>query len=188
MEKIKGWLSDRKVQIGLGVVAAVGIGAFIYYRSKNSKPSDPTTPRVPSKSVSFKNTSDISKYVDHTNLSYNATKDEIQKLTDEAQKFKFNSICVRTMHVKAFASQYRLSATIGFPKDPFEPESFDELMKVKEVIGNVNVDEKLKEAEGALQDGALEIDPVMPVCKVASKISDIKEELTGYFNLLRKYE
>jgi deoxyribose-phosphate aldolase len=83
-------------------------------------------------------------------LKPDATPDEIQKLCDEAAKFKFASVCVNPGYVSLCknllkGSGVKVCTVIGFP------------------LGSTTTEVKRFEAEQAIQNGAEEIDMVMNV-------------------------
>jgi deoxyribose-phosphate aldolase len=96
------------------------------------------------------NTLDISKYIEHTLLKPEATKEQVQKLFDEAIEYKFFGVCINPVHV-AFAKEYlknssvKVVTVIGFP------------------LGANTSDVKAYEAQKAVQDGADEIDMVINI-------------------------
>ena len=60
------------------------------------------------------------KYIDHTLLKPEATKDQIDKLISEAKEYNFKSICINPTHVQYAAEQLTDSdvlvcTVIGFP-------------------------------------------------------------------------
>jgi deoxyribose-phosphate aldolase len=92
----------------------------------------------------------IAGKIDHTLLKPDATPDEIQKLCDEAAKFKFASVCVNPGYVSLCknllkGSGVKVCTVIGFP------------------LGSTTTEVKRFEAEQAIQNGAEEIDMVMNV-------------------------
>jgi deoxyribose-phosphate aldolase len=91
---------------------------------------------------------DVAKYIDHTLLKPEATRDEIEKLCQEARDFNFASVCVNPTWVKecAFAlhgSPVKVCTVVGFP------------------LGATNADVKAYETRRAIFDGATEIDMVI---------------------------
>ena len=48
---------------------------------------------------------ELNKYIEHTLLKQDATKEEIKKLLDEAKKYKFFGVCVNPVNVK-LAKEY----------------------------------------------------------------------------------
>lgn len=92
----------------------------------------------------------ITKYIDHTLLKQNATKNEILRIIEEAKKYQFASVCINPCWVRLAAEELKGSAinvctVIGFP------------------LGAGTSAVKAFEAEKAIQDGAREIDMVMNV-------------------------
>ena len=62
----------------------------------------------------------LSKMIDHTLLRADATKKEITKLTEEAKKYEFASVCVNPTWVAYAAEQLantnvKVCTVIGFP-------------------------------------------------------------------------
>jgi len=88
--------------------------------------------------------------IDHTLLKPEATPADIERLCDEARAQRFAAVCVNPVYVKPAAERLKGSgvmvATVaGFP------------------LGAVTTATKVEEAEGAVSDGASEIDMVMAV-------------------------
>ncbi len=93
---------------------------------------------------------ELAKFIDHTNLKPNATRDDIKKLCDEVLKYGFYAVCVnpyRVRDAKDFlkGSDVKIAAVVGFPLGATYPE-----VKVQETIM-------------AIKDGAEEIDMVMNI-------------------------
>jgi len=93
---------------------------------------------------------DVSKYIDHTLLKPEATREEIDKLCQEARSFGFASVCVNPTWVKDCAfllhgSPVKVCTVIGFP------------------LGATLPDVKAYEARRATFDGATEIDMVINI-------------------------
>ena len=92
----------------------------------------------------------FNKYFDHTNLKPEATKDDIRTLCEEAKKYDFASVCVNGIYT-AFAkeclsgSDVKTCVVVGFP------------------LGAMSTDVKAYETKKAVEDGADEIDMVIPV-------------------------
>lgn len=92
----------------------------------------------------------LNKYIDHTILKANATREQVEKLCDEAAEHEFASVCVNSCWVPLCAE--RLAGTgvnvctvIGFP------------------LGAVSTAGKAAEAAAAVADGADELDMVINV-------------------------
>lgn len=90
------------------------------------------------------------KIIDHTNLKLDATEKDIEKLCNEAKKYSFGSVCIRPNYV-ALAKKLLKDTSV----------------KVCTVIGfHTGLDpteEKVKEAEKAIKDGADELDMVINI-------------------------
>ena len=99
---------------------------------------------------------ELNKYIDHTNLKANATKEDIKKLCEEAIEYGFYSVCVNPYYV-SYAKELldgtniEVCAVIGFPLG----------MNVSNV--------KEYEAIAAKEDGATEIDMVINVGALKDK-------------------
>lgn len=92
----------------------------------------------------------ISEIIDHTLLKPDATRLQISQLCDEALEYSFASVCINPIHVKHAASllansNVKVGTVIGFP------------------LGAVSVDDKLREAGQAMEDGAAEVDMVINI-------------------------
>ena len=92
----------------------------------------------------------ISGYIDHTNLNRSATKEEIEKLCEEAKEYHFASVCVHPYYVSLCSkllkdSDVAVCTVIGFP------------------LGENTTEVKVFEAEDAINKGAVEIDMVINV-------------------------
>lgn len=92
----------------------------------------------------------MNKFIDHTNLKANATRDDIQCLCDEAKKHDFASVCVNGYWVSFCAEQLKQTSVkvctvVGFP------------------LGAMSTSAKAYEAGIAIQDGADEVDMVLNI-------------------------
>jgi len=92
----------------------------------------------------------IAKYIDHTILKPEATKNDIQKICSEAKEFGFYSVCVNGSNVKYVAGQLKgtdikVTAVVGFP------------------LGAMSTETKVFETNNAIENGANEIDMVINV-------------------------
>lgn len=108
---------------------------------------------------------ELNKYIDHTNLKNTATLKDIEKLCNEAIKYKFASVCVYPYYVKLAYNLLKdtninVCTVIGFPSG----------MSTKET--------KVYEAIDAIEKGANEIDMVINIAALKNKDYDyIKEEI-----------
>ena len=99
----------------------------------------------------------LNSYIDHTNLKPEAQIDEIKTLVDEATANDFYSVCVNSTYVKdikAYNKDVRIAAVVGFP------------------LGGVATKAKAYEAKCAVEDGASEIDMVIPIGRLKDKDYD----------------
>ena len=109
--------------------------------------------------------SNIAKYIDHTNLKPFAKYEDIEKLCKEAIEYGFYSVCVNPFYVR-FAkenlknTQVKVCSVVGFP------------------LGANTLKTKLTEATNASYDGADELDIVWNIGAFKSgKYNYVEEEL-----------
>lgn len=116
----------------------------------------------------------INKYIEHTLLKQDATKNEVIKLLDEAKEYNFLGVCVNPINVK-LASEYlkntdiKVVTVIGFP------------------LGQSTTESKVLETIDAVKNGADEIDMVLNSGKlkdgdfnfIIEEISKIKTACQG---------
>lgn len=93
---------------------------------------------------------DLARYIDHTLLKHDATRDEVQKLCAEARKHNFATVCVNLANVRMAATllqgcPVRVCAVVGFP------------------LGATTGAAKAFETREAVRNGASEIDMVINV-------------------------
>lgn len=104
----------------------------------------------------------FAKFIDHTLLKPDATRDDIIKLCQEAKTHGFASVCVNPHYVKLCAAMLRDSSVkvcsvVGFP------------------LGASSTRVKTYETQVACEDGATEIDMVINVGELKSKNYDLVE-------------
>lgn len=116
----------------------------------------------------------LNKYIEHTLLKQDATKNEVIKLLDEAKEYNFLGVCVNPVNVK-MASEYlkgsdiKIVTVIGFP------------------LGQSTTESKVLETIDAVKNGADEIDMVLNSGKlkdedfefIVDEISKIKTACQG---------
>jgi deoxyribose-phosphate aldolase len=108
---------------------------------------------------------ELNKYIDHTNLNNTATLKDIEKLCNEAIKYKFASVCVYPYYVTLCKSLLKntnvdVCTVIGFPSG----------MQTKET--------KVFEAINAVENGADEIDMVINISALKNKDYEyVKDEI-----------
>ncbi len=93
---------------------------------------------------------DIAHYIDHTLLKSDATKEQIEKLCNEAVEYGFYSVCVNSYWVKLCAdrlrgSEVKVASVVGFP------------------LGAMDSEAKAFETKKAVSNGANEIDMVINI-------------------------
>jgi len=106
---------------------------------------------------------DLAKYIDHTLLGADATAADIDQLCDEADRYRFASVCINPTWVKRAANNLRgtgvpVCTVIGFPLGATTPEV------------------KAMEARKALRDGAREVDMVINIGALKSGDNDLVYE------------
>lgn len=92
----------------------------------------------------------LSKFIDHTLLKADATKEAIVKLCSEAKEYDFKSVCVNTCNIELCKEQLSGSnvlvcCVIGFP------------------LGAMSTQAKIFEAKDAIDKGADEVDMVINI-------------------------
>lgn len=102
----------------------------------------------------------ISKYIDHTILKPDATREDIKKICEEAKKYDFASVCVNQYYTKYVSEQLegtnvKTCVVVGFP------------------LGATSYSVKAYETKMAIQDGAQEIDMVINIGALKNKEYDI---------------
>lgn len=108
---------------------------------------------------------ELNKYIDHTNLKNTATMKDIEKLCNEAIKYKFASVCVYPYYVTLAHNLLKntnveVCTVIGFPS------------------GESTTEVKVYEAINAIENGANEIDMVINISALKNKDYDyVKEEI-----------
>ena len=98
----------------------------------------------------------LSKYIDHTYLKADASKETIEKLCKEAIEFDFMTVCVNPCNITLAkellnGSDVKVCTVIGFP------------------LGQATTDSKVFETKDAIEKGADEIDMVINIGKLKDK-------------------
>ncbi len=99
---------------------------------------------------------DLARYIDHTLLKADASRDELKKLCDEAKKYSFATVCVNPANVRFCASQLggtpvKVCTVVGFP------------------LGASTGSSKAFETREAIRNGAGEIDMVINIGAMKSR-------------------
>ena len=117
---------------------------------------------------------EVAAMVDHTNLKAFATREDFQKLCDEAKQYGFKSVAINTYPVRMCremleGSDVLTGAAISFP------------------LGQTTIETKVAEAENAVKDGCQEFDYVLNVGKVKEHdYAYIEDEMTRMTAVARK--
>ena len=103
---------------------------------------------------------EVARYIDHTLLKPDATRDEILKVCEEGVRFGFASVCINPIWVRDAAcalrgSGVKVCTVIGFPLGANEPDT------------------KAYEARRAIFDGASELDMVINIGALKSSDHDL---------------
>ncbi|GMX58661.1 MAG: deoxyribose-phosphate aldolase [Candidatus Microsyncoccus archaeolyticus] len=98
----------------------------------------------------------INKYIDHTNIKLNATKEDIIKTCEEAQEYDFRGVCIRPKWVKTVAKE--LKGT-----------EIEVVVLIDDPIGDSEHKKRVALCKKAIQDGANDLDIVI-------SIPDVKHE------------
>ena len=106
---------------------------------------------------------DVAAMVDHTNLKPYATREDFQKLCDEARTYGFKSVAINTYPVRMCremlqGSDVLTGAAVGFP------------------LGQMTIEAKVAEAEDAVKNGCQEFDYVCNVGRVKEHDFDYLEQ------------
>ncbi len=109
------------------------------------------------------NIEDIAKYIDHTVLAANATRDKIEQICKEAAQYHFASVCVNSCWVGLCArllekSEAKVCTVIGFP------------------LGAMSTESKAYEAKMAVQAGADEVDMVINIGYLKNHDDDLVQD------------
>ena len=119
---------------------------------------------------------ELNKYIDHTMLKAYAQEKDIIKLCDEADKYKFKSVCINPCYVslaksylEKLKSNVKICTVIGFP------------------LGQNTIETKIFETENAIKNGAEEIDMVINIgALLDKKIEYIEKEISDIRNICQE--
>lgn len=117
----------------------------------------------------------LAQYIDHTLLKANATRDDIQKLCEEAKNWSFKAVCINPRHV-SYAKKLlegtgvAVCTVIGFP------------------LGANTTKIKVLETEEAINSGADEIDMVIAVGSMLEEdYQYVEQDITAVVASAHKY-
>ena len=108
----------------------------------------------------------LAKYIDHTLLKADATPQQIKKLCAEAEEYQFASVCVNSCYAKLAHECLRgrgvaVCCVVGFPLGAMSPRAM------------------AYEARCAAEDGASEIDMVLPIGALKAGDDETVRETIG---------
>ena len=108
----------------------------------------------------------LAKYIDHTLLKADATPEQIKKLCAEAEEYQFASVCVNSCYAKLAHECLRgrgvaVCCAVGFPLGAMSPRAM------------------AYEARCAAEDGASEIDMVLPIGALKAGDDETVRETIG---------
>ena len=108
----------------------------------------------------------LAKYIDHTLLKADATPEQVRKLCAEAEEYQFASVCVNSCYAKLAHDCLRgrgvaVCCVVGFPLGAMTPRAM------------------AYEARCAAEDGATEIDMVIPVGALKAGDDETVRETIG---------
>lgn len=108
----------------------------------------------------------LAKYIDHTLLKADATPEQIKKLCAEAEEYQFASVCVNSCYARLAHECLRgrgvaVCCVVGFPLGAMSPRAM------------------AYEARCAAEDGASEIDMVLPIGALKAGDDETVRETIG---------
>ena len=118
---------------------------------------------------------ELNKYIDHTLLKAESTKEDIEKLCAEAKEYDFYAVCVNSCFVPLACqllegTDVKVASVIGFP------------------LGAMSTEAKVQETIDACKNGASEIDMVINIGYMKSKDYDLlKEDIKAVVDSAKAY-
>lgn len=118
---------------------------------------------------------ELARFIDHTNLKADATKEDMNLLCSEAKDYHFKMVAINQVQSKLCAellagTDINIGAAISFP------------------LGQTTIQAKLAETENAIAIGATEIDYVINLTEVKVKNwAYLEEEMTAVVAICRKH-
>jgi len=113
---------------------------------------------------------ELAKFIDHTQLKADTTKEQIEKLVSEAKEYEFASVCINPSWVsycydKLKDTPVKVCTVIGFP------------------LGATSTESKVFETKQAIKDGASEVDMVINIGALKSENHDaVKSDIEAVVN------
>jgi deoxyribose-phosphate aldolase len=118
--------------------------------------------------------SDLAGYIDHTLLKPDSTRADVERICDEARRFRFAAVCFNPVWIRTAAERLRgsgvgIASVVGFPLGASAPRI------------------KAAEARQALRDGATEIDMVLNVGALKGREYDlVQRDVAGVADACRE--
>lgn len=109
----------------------------------------------------------IAKYIDHTLLKPETTREQLDQLLEEAKQYDFKSVCINPSHVKYAAEALKdtdvlVCTVIGFP------------------LGATTTASKQFETVDAIKNGASEVDMVINIGALKDgRYDDVQQDIEG---------
>lgn len=113
---------------------------------------------------------ELAKYIDHTQLKPDTTKDIMKQVVDEAREYEFASVCVNPYWIpfcyeNLKGTSVKVCTVIGFP------------------LGATSTESKVFETNQAIKDGATEVDMVINVGELKSNNDqNVKADIEAVVN------
>jgi len=117
---------------------------------------------------------DLASYIDHTLLKPEASAADIDRICDEAAKYRFAAVCFNPAWIRRAAAKLRgtpvgIASVVGFPLGASTPRI------------------KAAEARQALRDGAREIDMVLNIGALKSRdYKTVEQDIAGVADACRE--
>lgn len=119
---------------------------------------------------------ELARFIDHTNLKANATKEDMNRLCSEAKDYHFKMVAINQVQSKLCAellagTDINIGAAISFP------------------LGQTTIQAKIAETENAIAIGATEIDYVINLTEVkAQNWTYLEEEMKAVVAICRQHD
>mgnify|MGYP000850610381 CR=1 FL=1 len=120
--------------------------------------------------------SDLAGYIDHTLLKPEAAPDQIVQYCLEAREYGFASVCVNGIYVPIVnrvltGSKVKVDAVVGFP------------------LGAMSTRAKAAETKACIEDGAVEIDMVLPIGLLrAGEFAAVLDDIRGIVDVCHPHK
>ncbi len=118
----------------------------------------------------------LARFIDHTNLKANVTREDMIQLCNEAKTYHFKMVAINQVQSKLCATlltntDIHVGAAIGFP------------------LGQTSIKAKCFETEDAIAQGATEIDYMINITELKAKNYEyVKQEMQAIVDICKKHE